>query len=263
MLRFKNLGSGSAGNATLIEASSGLQKTYVLIDCGIRPRDLDQRLALAGLEATQIQAIFITHEHSDHIGHAKSLAKKTNAAVWMSHGTWMASSALQWGLPPEQCNMARDHETIAIGDLCITPFTVPHDAREPLQLTCTDGDARLGILTDLGHASSHVIESLKNCNALLLEANHDEEMLSQSQYPYFLKQRIAGPLGHLSNTASAQLLAKLDHEKLNLVVAAHLSEKNNSKDKALESWSQHISLDTKLVGVADPLKGCEWYCVGL
>ena len=138
MLRFKNLGSGSAGNATLIEATCGLQVSRLLVDCGLSVRELNRRLLAADLTLEDVDAVFITHEHADHIGHAKSFALRTGKPVWMSRGTALASQFFDWGLSPSQCHIASDSQVFEMGCLQITPFTVPHDAREPLQLRCTD-----------------------------------------------------------------------------------------------------------------------------
>ena len=168
MLRFKNLGSGSAGNATLIEATCGLQVSRLLVDCGLSVRELTRRLLVADLSIDDIDAVFITHEHADHIGHAKSFALRTGKPVWMSRGTALASQLFDWGLSDAQCQLASDNQPFELGCLEIKPFTVPHDAREPLQLRCSDGAHHLGILTDLGHGSAHVVQALQHCHALLL-----------------------------------------------------------------------------------------------
>ena len=158
-------------------------------------------------------------------------------------------------------NIARDGCTVEIGALQASPFTVPHDAREPLQLRCSDGNRHLGLVTDLGHASSHVVESLQGCHALLLEANHDPEMLQASSYPSFLKQRVAGPWGHLANHAAADLLARVKHAQLNYVLAAHLSERNNTPELARASLSNALGCTPLDIAIADPLTGSAWVTV--
>jgi phosphoribosyl 1,2-cyclic phosphodiesterase len=258
MLRFKSLGSGSSGNATLVEAQSGTHTTRLLIDCGIRLRDLETRLSEAGTCAEDLDAIFITHEHGDHIGCARSFVKRYSTPLWMSQGTWLAVSDEAWVPHQHLLNVARDGCTIEIGPLQALPFTVPHDAREPLQLRCSDGNRHLGVVTDLGHASSHVVASLQGCHALLLEANHDPDMLQASAYPNFLKQRVAGPWGHLANHAAAELLARIKHEKLNYVQAAHLSERNNTPELARACLSAVLSCNPLDIDVADPMTGSAW-----
>ena len=258
MLRFKSLGSGSSGNATLVEASNGTHTTRLLIDCGIRLRDLEARLIEAGTCAEDVDAIFITHEHGDHIGCARNFVKRYPTPLWMSQGTWLAVANEAWAEHQHLFRPASDGGTIDLGDLQIQPFTVPHDAREPLQLRCTDGDHHLGIVTDLGHASSHVVEALQGCHALLLEANHDPDLLQASAYPNFLKQRISGPWGHLANHAAAELLGRIKHASLNHVLASHLSERNNTPDLARTSLSDALGCAPMDIAVADPVTGSSW-----
>ena len=257
MLRFKNLGSGSTGNATLVEAS-GIRSTRLLVDCGLGIKQLSLRLAeAASSEALVPDAMFITHEHSDHIGCARQFALRHRIPVWMSRGTYAAMNSPDFdGL----LHIAADGQSIDLGELQVTPFTVPHDAREPLQLTCTDGNAKFGVLTDLGHATAHVLAHLKGCHALLLECNHDTDLLAQSSYPAFLKKRVGGLYGHLSNTAAAAIASALSHAGLKHVVAAHLSAHNNRPQLALEALlssaaSHGVSPE---LAVAHPTEGTHW-----
>jgi phosphoribosyl 1,2-cyclic phosphodiesterase len=157
--------------------------------------------------------------------------------------------------------IASDTCPITVRDLQLNPFTVPHDASEPLQLTCSDGMVKLGILTDLGHASRHVIDSLAGCNALLLESNHDEEMLSNSKYPAFLKARVGGDFGHLSNVQAAELLSKVMHDKLRSVNAAHLSQQNNHPSLAQNALATVLGCLPAEVYVACPETGTPWMTV--
>ena len=224
MLRFRSLASGSSGNATLIEGSDGLHRTRVLVDCGLGLRQLIARLAVEGTGPADLDGIFITHEHGDHIGCAPMLVARYGVPLWTSAGTaqYAAFAGLESAL-----NLVRDGQVFAIGGLQLHPFTVPHDAREPLQLRCTDGDRVLGLMTDIGHVTGHALAALAGCHALVLESNHDVELLAQSRYPDFLKRRVGGQHGHLSNVQAAAALGALHHDRLNTVVAAHLSERNN------------------------------------
>lgn len=227
MLRFRSLASGSSGNATLIEASDGLHRTRVLVDCGLGLRQLIARLAVEGIGPADLDGIFITHEHGDHIGCAPMLVARYGVPLWTSAGTaqYAAFAGLESAL-----NLVRDGQVFAIGGIQFHPFTVPHDAREPLQLRCTDGDRVLGLMTDIGHVTGHALAALAGCHALVLESNHDVELLAQSRYPDFLKRRVGGQHGHLSNVQAAAALGALRHDRLNTVVAAHLSERNNRPD---------------------------------
>lgn len=257
MLRFKNLGSGSSGNATLVEATAGPGSAPVrlLIDCGLGIRQLALRLGEAGLQIEDLSAVFITHEHGDHIGCARTVALRYRIPVWMSQGTHAATGAADFeGL----LRIARDGEAIDLGGLQLMPFAVPHDAREPLQLSCTDGAVKLGVLTDLGHATAHVMAHLQACHALLLECNHDLDLLAGSSYPPFLKRRVGGQHGHLSNNAAAEIAGALQHAGLRHLVAAHLSAQNNRPELAQEALSQVTHFDRDLIGVADARTGTCW-----
>lgn len=257
-MRFRSLGSGSSGNATLVEAGSGSAVVRLLVDCGFGIRQLERRLATASLNPADIDAVFITHEHADHTGCVRQLALRERIPVWMSHGTHSAlglDAQVDWG---GWLRVARDGEPIDLGALGALPFTVPHDAREPLQLRCTDGHSSLGLLTDLGHATPHVVQQLSGCTALLLECNHDEDMMAQSAYPPFLKQRIAGRLGHLANSQSAELLARVAHRGLSHVVAAHLSAQNNRPALALQALAAVTDGQGCELRVADADKGTDW-----
>lgn len=255
MLRFRSLGSGSSGNATLVEAGSGTQVRRLLVDCGLSIKVLDQRLARAGYGAGDIDAIFITHEHGDHIGCAHTLALRQRIPVWMSQGTFTAIGSPDFDGLRRQ---AVDGKAIDLGEMRVVPFTVPHDAREPLQLRCSDGATSLGILTDLGHATAHVLEQLASCNAMLLECNHEAALLAASAYPPFLKKRVGGNYGHLSNEAAADIARAIRHARLNTVVAAHLSAHNNSPDLARAAMSLALDCSLTEIGIADPTYGTDW-----
>ncbi len=256
MLRFRSLGSGSTGNATVIEAGNGLQTTRLLVDCGLGQKHLETRLAAAGLAPDDIDAIFITHEHADHIGCARAWALRRRIPVWMSQGTHAAIGAPDFdGL----LQLARDSQAIEVGELQLMPFTVPHDAREPLQLVCSDGAVRLGILTDLGHASAYVLQRLAGCHALLLECNHDPDLLAGGSYPPFLKRRVGGLWGHLANDAAAQVAQAVHHSGLKHVVAAHLSEQNNRPDLARRAVAQALGCADADIAVADAAGSGGWF----
>lgn len=280
MLRYKNLSSGSTGNATLVEASNEQSIKFkhkpsrILVDCGMRLSRLLELLAVADVQPSDIDAIFITHEHSDHIGCVTQLASRYNIPVWASSGTHAALQDMQLKLRAKQpthsqlvpgfealVRIASDTHIFEVGDLQIKPFTVPHDAREPLQLTCSDGDVKLGILTDLGHASRHVIDSIAGCNALLLESNHDEDMLSNSKYPAFLKARVGGDFGHLSNAQAAELLSAVMHDKLRHVSAAHLSQQNNHPSLAQSALADVLGCLPADIFAACPETGTPWMTV--
>lgn len=259
MMRFCSLGSGSSGNATLIEASGGITTTRVLVDCGFSLRELERRLATRGLMAADIDAVFVTHEHGDHVGCAFHLARKHHVPVWTSRGTWRALGEPE--LPDGLLHFARDLSPIHLGDLEIRPYTVPHDAHEPLQLCASDGNVRLGVLTDAGCATAHLLSQLQRCDALLLECNHDRTLLAHSAYPASLKARIAGRLGHLANDTSAEILSSCIHPGLKHLVAAHLSERNNRPELAQAALAAVFGGRPEEVVVADPTQGFDWLAV--
>ena len=255
MIRFKSLGSGSTGNATVVQSHDGGRATHLLVDCGLGIRELDKRLGAAGMLAEQIDAVFITHEHGDHIGCARQLALRERIPVYMSEGTYAAIGQPDFdGL----LRIAADGAVFELEALQVRPFTVPHDAREPLQLSCSDGQTRLGLLTDLGHASTHVLQELSGCATLLLECNHDEAMLAAGPYPPFLKRRVGGAWGHLANSAAAALAQQLSQAGgLRRVLAAHLSEQNNKPELARLALEQVLGTAVE-VHVADGRTGSGW-----
>ncbi len=257
--RFSSLASGSSGNATLVEAQgeSGTRPTRLLVDCGLSPRRLAAALALRGVALDDLDAVFVTHEHSDHVGGVLALQRRLGVAVWASEGTWTAATARHTYAAP--AHAARNAEPFVVGALTLHPFAVPHDAAEPLQLVVSYGAARLGIVTDLGEPDDQVVQALQGCDALLLECNHDRTMLAGGAYPPWLKRRIGGTQGHLANEQSADLLDRVKHDALRHVVAAHLSRQNNRPDLALAALTGALgtAASTCLL-VADGTAGCGW-----
>ena len=257
MMRFKSLGSGSSGNATLVQ-STGSDPCNLLIDCGFGLKQMVQRLEKSGLLPGQLDAIFITHEHGDHTGCVQALSSQYNIPVWMSAGT---ATAMHFVNDSGLLNTASDGNVIEIKGLQLTPFTVPHDALEPLQLTCTDGATKLGVLTDLGHATAHVLQQLQGCHALMLECNHDADLLAASSYPPFLRQRIGGNYGHLANSQAAGIAGAVLHNNLKHVVAVHLSQQNNLAELVKNTLAQAMSCVADDIIVATQNDGCAWLSV--
>jgi phosphoribosyl 1,2-cyclic phosphodiesterase len=251
-MRFASLGSGSEGNGLIVEAGG----TRVLIDCGFGIRGAAARLARLGLEPSSLTAILVTHEHSDHVGGVPAFAARHDIPVWATFGTLAAVSVRFEGMTGVYG--FDGHDPFAIGALEITPVPVPHDAREPVQYVIGDGARRLGVLTDLGVSTEHVEASLSGCDALVLECNHDLAMLENGSYPYPLKQRIAGRLGHLHNEAAADILARIDTSRLTHVIAAHLSQENNTPELARAALAAALACTPDWIGIAEQATGFDW-----
>jgi phosphoribosyl 1,2-cyclic phosphodiesterase len=250
-MRFASLGSGSRGNALLVEAG----KTRVLVDAGFGPRELSRRLGRLGLTGSDVDAVLVTHEHADHIGGVFSGARRFGWTVLLTHGTL---AACRGNRDHADTRIVDSHESFAVGDVSVHPFPVPHDAREPVQFVLGDGASRLGVLTDAGHVTSHMVAMLDACDGLVLECNHDFEMLARGNYPAALKRRIGGHWGHLDNEAAASLLAAIDRRKLRHLIAAHLSEENNRPGLARSALAAVLDCDAGWVGIASQDEGFDW-----
>lgn len=222
-LRFVSLGSGSRGNATLVQGGD----TCLLLDSGFTVRELEKRCARVGIDPAEIDAVLVSHEHADHVKGVGPLARKYGLPVWMTHGTWRNSRC---GDIPDLRLFSSHSEKISIGDMVIKPFPVPHDAREPSQFVFSCRGLALGILTDTGSLTPHLVSALDGVDALLLECNHDTEMLRNGPYPPRLRARVGGDYGHLSNDQAADLLSRIDRQKLQHIVIGHVSEKNNTPE---------------------------------
>lgn len=251
-MRFACLGSGSQGNGLVVEVAN----TRLLLDCGFTLKETIARLARLGLEPEMIDGIVVTHEHEDHIGGVARFARKFETPVWMTHGTLRGEEKAFVTVP--EINFINSHQRFSIGDIEIEPYPVPHDAHEPTQFVFGDGSKRLGVLTDTGCSTPHIEAVLSRCHALVLECNHDAKMLASSDYPASLKQRVGSRLGHLENTASARLLANLDGSLLQHVIAAHLSQKNNTPQLAQTALSGALNCELGWIGVADQNEGFVW-----
>lgn len=238
-LRFSVLGSGSKGNATLVEYGN----TLLLVDCGFTLKETESRLAQLDVTASQITAILVTHEHGDHCSGVGALARRYKLPVFMTRGTAMRKSLEKL---PNVHYLTQD-QLITIGGFDVLPVTVPHDAREPCQFVFNTPVGKLGLLTDLGCITPHIIAHYKDCNALILECNHDINRLATGPYPASLKRRVGGSWGHLNNQQAADFLASFDVSAIQHLVLSHLSEQNNCPDLALAAISETFSAQEKIV----------------
>lgn len=249
-MRFASLGSGSRGNATLVQHNG----TCVLIDCGFSAKETEARLAKLAFSAEDIDAVLVTHEHSDHISGVGVLARKYRLPVWATDGTLSADRLGENVTTNRICS----HTAFAIGDIEVQPFPVPHDAREPSQFVFSNGDKRLGLLTDVGSRTPHLEAQLSGCDALILECNHDPELLANGEYPPSLQRRVGGDHGHLNNGQAADILQRIDCTKLTQIVAAHLSEKHNTPALAQTALAEALGCEQDWIGLADQQTGFDW-----
>jgi len=254
-VRFASLGSGSSGNALVVECGA----TRVMMDCGFGVADTKERLERVGLAPGQLAGIVVTHEHDDHIGGVAAFAKRHAIPVYLTRGTGMS---LPEDFPAVLVRYIDSHSPFAIDALLIDPIPVPHDAREPVQYTFSDGAARLGVVTDLGCITQHVVDRLSGCEALVVECNHDLDMLMTGPYPVSLKQRVSGRFGHLSNVDAGHLVACLDRSRLRHLIAAHLSQQNNRAELARRALAAAANCTEDWIGIATQADGFNWRDAG-
>ena len=251
--RLVTLYSGSEGNCTFISSKN----TCILVDAGKSARTLCAKLCEIGARIEDIDAIFITHEHTDHVSALETLSKKYHIPIHIMEG-----SAEKFDRQPDAAvhSCLKRHTTVfceAVGDIKVSAFRTPHDSRMSvgyrIEISDSDGDSHiLGVATDIGYVSEAVREGLSGCEAVVLESNHDEQMLTDGPYPYDLKQRIRSKRGHLSNHDSAQLAAELAHSGTRGFILAHLSRENNMPDLAYDEAYSAISDDRVAICVASP-----------
>ncbi len=257
-MRFSSLGSGSSGNATLIDDGESL----LLVDCGFTAKETEKRMARLGVSPDQLAAVLVTHEHTDHSKGVAALSRKFRLPVYMTEGTWASGKLGKVGDLPE-LRIIKNYEPFDIGAINVVPVVVPHDAREPAQYVFYHQNGlRLGVLTDLGCLTPHVIDAYRECHGLVVEANHNIRMLAEGPYPPSLKSRVGSMWGHLNNGQTAELLAKCNLPLLQEIVVGHISEKNNSLECVKEELSEVIALANS-IHFACQDKGFDWLTLRL
>jgi phosphoribosyl 1,2-cyclic phosphodiesterase len=254
LLRFASLGSGSSGNCLVAEASG----TVVMLDCGLTLTETERRLARLGLEPSRISAILLTHEHGDHADGAFGFAAAHGVTVYLTHGTLAAMKADGRAIDGVRTALVNGRQAFFVDGVQVLPYTVPHDAREPVQYVLSDGAAKLGVLTDVGIPTPHLEKNLSGLEALVLECNYDRDMLWAGGYPRWLKERIAGPFGHLDNRDSERLLGALDRSRLKHVIGAHLSQQNNRPELVRQALARALGCAEDWIGIAGPDDGFGW-----
>ena len=249
MLNFCSLYSGSSGNSLFVESNN----TKLLIDCGTSAKKIESALDSINIDITDIDAILVTHEHSDHIQGLGTVSKKYNIPVFANCETWNAMQTQKSKIDLNNQKTFENNTEFQIGNLQILPFSTPHDAANPCGFNICNGNKKISIATDLGHVNETLLNNLKHSSFILLEANYDPEVLKVSKYPYLLKQRIAGPKGHLSNSTAGKVISNLIKKDLKEVMLGHLSKENNFPELAYQTVTEeliHNNIDTKDIKIS-------------
>jgi phosphoribosyl 1,2-cyclic phosphodiesterase len=248
-----SIGSGSRGNGTLVF----FEDTCLLIDCGFSLKETQRRLTRCGVDPAELTAILVTHEHSDHASGVAALSHRFNTPVYLSYGSLRSMPDLDSAL----AKPFNSDETFAIDGVLVDAVAVPHDAREPTQFVLRSCSQQIGVITDVGHITPHVIDRFRGCTGLFMESNHDTDMLMRGDYPARLKRRISGALGHLSNEQASEFLGAVVHDGLSHVVVGHISEQNNSRT-LLEETFERFRPRVGVLQFATQDLGIEWAAVG-
>ena len=250
-MRFCSIASGSSGNCIY----AGSENTHILVDAGISGKRIEEGLNTLDLTGRDLDAILVTHEHADHIQGLGVLARRYQVPLYMTGGTadcLMRSGALG-RIPDGLIHEVMEDEPFYIKDLTVLPFSIPHDAAQPVGFRIENGTGAVGIATDLGKYTEYIIDNLKGLDAVLIESNHDVNMLEVGRYPYNLKRRILGDRGHLSNENAGRLLCELLHDDMKAVLLGHLSKENNFEELAYETVCSEVTMGD------NPYKAADFY----
>jgi len=253
-MKFCSLGSGSSGNSYLVSKN----KTNILVDCGFSVTELEKRMSKREMKPSEITAIFLTHEHDDHSKGVFAFAEKHDKPIYLTYGTLKMCQKKIKNSYNLKINIISPLDNLELNEFIIYVIPVPHDAREPVQFKFESEKKTLAIITDLGFGNKELINSIQKINALILESNHDDNLIHQSRYPKNLKDRIRGNYGHLSNQNSLQILKKLNLDNLKWLGAAHLSKENNSPELVKDLWEKVFE---DKINIIDPDLGIPWVSI--
>ena len=236
MFKFCSLYSGSTGNSLFVQSDS----TKILIDAGESSKKIEEGLSNINVNVNDIDAILVTHEHSDHVKGLGTLSKKHNIPVYANDNTWNSMQEQKNKIILDNIKIFNTNNDFKVGDFTITPFSIPHDAADPCGFNICNGNKKISIATDLGHITEDIIYHLQQSSFVLLESNYDTEILKCSSYPYSLKRRIAGPTGHLSNDMAGKIISHLINCGLKSAMLGHLSKENNFPELAYKTVVEHL-----------------------
>jgi len=253
MLEVASLGSGSAGNATLVRT----ENTTLLVDCGFTLKETLKRMASLGVSPSDLTAVLISHEHSDHIKGIGPLSRKFGVPIYLTHGTFRRlkdNRLLAYEL-------FHAHAPFTLGDIEVDPFPTPHDAAESCQFVLRNNQVSFAVATDMGICPPHVLSKLSGVNGMLIECNYDEDMLRNGPYPPSLQHRIRGQFGHLGNVQAGPVVRAIDHPALQTILLGHLSEKNNTESCARDAVLASITRNPERVEVLKQHAASQWYAI--
>jgi len=253
-MRFCSLGSGSSGNSYLVSKNN----TNILVDGGFSVTELESRMSQKEIKPSEISIILLTHEHDDHSKGVFAFAEKYNKPIYLTYGTLKMCQKRIKKSYNLTVNIISPLDTLDLIDFMIYIIPVPHDAREPVQFKFESEEKTLAIITDLGFGNKELINSIQQINALILESNHDGDLLHKSRYPKNLKDRIQSNYGHLSNEESLEILKKINLNNLKWLGAAHLSKENNSPDLVKDAWKKVYE---DKINIIDPDFGMPWVSI--
>ena len=257
MVRFCPVASGSSGNSIFVSTGG----TRILIDAGVSGKKIEEGLKAINEDAANIDAIFVTHEHKDHIKGVGILSRRFDIPIYATEGTWEAMACDLGAISRKNRCVIYSGENNVINDMCVKAFDIPHDAAQPVGYSIFAGGVKMSVATDMGHYNDEIKENIAQSNILLVEANHDIDMLKKGSYPYVLKQRILGLNGHLANITAGSLLGDIMCEKVRHVFLGHLSSDNNTPQKAYDTVKEVLKSRNISVGKDVVLEMAKRDCV--